>query len=421
MSFITKLLGLDKKAATQPPDSDFWYAPISGRTQSGANVSPDSSLGVSAVLACVVLLSDTVASLPLHMYSRRNDGGKEIIPNHPLYDLLHSQSNKWQTAFELRQMLQTHVLLRGNAYAEIIPGPRGAVDQLVPLHPDRMRVEQLDSGNIVYRYTIPGKPERLYSADDIFHLRGPICDKDGLCGVSLIDLQREAIGGAMAVQDYGNRFLGNNAQPSVVLTHPGQLGAEGAKNLKAGWRQAQGSGQQHGVAVLEEGMDIRTLSVTPEQAQFLETRKFTVTDICRIFRVPPHMIADLEKATFSNIEHQSLDFTVHSLRPWLVRWEQSIARDLIVNNRAFFAEHNVDGLLRGDLKTRYEAYAIARQWGWLSVNEIRRLENKNPVPGGDEFLSPLNMTPAGTDQTEQAKLPESINERKIWTPPTTEA
>ena len=223
------------------------------------------------------------------------------------------------------------------------------------------------------------------------------------------------------MQDYGNRFLGNNAQPSVVLTHPGQLGAEGAKNLKAGWRQAQGSGQQHGVAVLEEGMDIRTLSVTPEQAQFLETRKFTVTDICRIFRVPPHMIADLEKATFSNIEHQSLDFTVHSLRPWLVRWEQSIARDLIVNNRAFFAEHNVDGLLRGDLKTRYEAYAIARQWGWLSVNEIRRLENKNPVPGGDEFLSPLNMTPAGTDQTEQAKLPESINERKIWTPPTTEA
>ena len=415
MKWITRLLGGTKWAGRAPADDDFWYSPVRGMTASGAQVDPESAMGVSAVLACVVLLSDTIASLPLHIYRRRADAGKERVSDHPLSDILHTQPNVYQTAFEFRQMMQSHVLLRGNAFARVVPGPRGAVDQLLPLHPDHVTVERLADGNLVYRYN-PGDGEQLYSQEDIFHLRGPVCDKNGVCGISVIDLQRESVGGAMAVQQYGNRFLGNDARPSVVLTHPGQLGADGQKVLKDGWRRAQGGGNNHSVAVLEEGMDIKSISVSPEQAQFLQTRKFSITDIARIFRVPPHMIGDLEKATFSNIEHQSLDFVVHSLRPWLVRWEQAITRDLILQKRAFFAEHVVDGLLRGDVASRYNSYAIARQWGWLSVNEIRALENKNPIPGGDTYLQPLNMEPAGSPTTDALELLETEHKETLWTP-----
>ena len=337
------------------------------------------------------------------IYRRLSTGGKRVEPDHPLADLLTRQPNSWQSAFEFRQLLQQHLLLRGNAYAAIVPGVRGAVDELIHLSPDRVTVASTDEG-VAYVYRDGAGADITYTQNEIFHLRGPMLDDSGLVGLSVIDFQRETIGGALAAQAYGNRFFSNDARPGVVLTHPGTLGAEPQQRLKDGWRKAHGDGGQHGVAVLEEGMDVKTLSITPEQAQFLGARKYSATDIARIFRVPPHLIGDLERATFSNIEHQGIDYVTHALRPWLVRWEQAISRQLMIAPQTFFAEHRIEGLLRGDTKTRYEGYAIARQWGWMSVNEIRSLENLNPIAGGDQFLAPLNMS----DTDPAAAIPEAL-------------
>lgn len=389
--------------ATRSAYDNFWYTdPQTGfKMPAGLwfGVTDKTALQVTAVLACVRVLAETIASLPLHVYHRLPNGGKKRAPDHPLYKLLHSQPNNWQTSMEWREMLQGHLCLRGNGYAQKIIGPRGSVDQLIPLHPDKFkRIEQLETGQIKYTYQPDGQPEQIFGQQDLFHPRG--LSSDGIMGLSIIALAADTIGLTKSAELFGSRFFSNGAKASGVITHPGTLSATAHENLQTSIRKQIAGENVHGPLILEEDMKWHQLSIAPDDAQFLETRKFQVNDIARIFRIPPHMIGDLERATFSNIEHQSLDFVIHTIRPWLVRWEQAISRDLIADEE-YFAEFLVDGLLRGDIKSRYEAYGLAIRDGHMSRNEVRILENRNPEEGLDEFLVPMNMSPAGEELPEE--------------------
>lgn len=410
--------GYEKKAEGRSPWDNFWYTdPQTGFRMPQSmwfGVTPDSAMRVAAVLACVRVLAETIASLPLHIYRRLPNGGKEKVPDHPLYNLLHLRPNRWQTSFEWREMLEGHLALRGNGICEKIPGPGGTISQLIPLHPDGFKkIELLDNGVVRYTYQQPNNfnrpvntEERILHSNEVFHLRG--LSSDGVVGLSVVALAADTIGLSKAAELFGSKFFSKGAKASGVLEHPGNLSEPAHKNLRESI-QNQISGENiHSPLILEEGMTWKQLSVTPEDAQFLETRKFQVTDIARIFRIPPHMIGDLERATFTNIEHQSLNFVIHTIRPWLVRWEQAISRDLIADDE-YFAEFLVDGLLRGDTKSRFEAYGKAITDGWLSRNEVRELENKNPQEGLDEYLVPLNMAPAGEEKEENQNQSKIFN------------
>ncbi len=369
------------------------YSPIS---LAGTAVRPDTAMRCAAVFACVRVIAETVASLPLPVYRRLAGGGKERAPMHPLYRELHDQANPEMTAMELREALVGHACLWGQAYAEIELDGAGNVVALWPLRPDRTRAERDEQGRIWYVTEIERLDTRLaLPAYRVWHTQG-------FMGLSPIAQAREAIGLALAAEEYGARFFSNDSRPGGVLKSPKVLSKEAAERLKASWEAAHsGLSKAHRVAVLEEGVEWQQIGIPPEDAQYLETRKYQTTEIARIFRVPPHMIADLDRATFSNIEQQSIEFVVHCIRPWLVRFEQSIKRDLFgERDRAeYFAEHVVDGLLRGDVASRYQAYAIGRQWGWLSADDIRELENMNPLPDGSGriYLTPMNMIPAGQE------------------------
>lgn len=350
---------------------------------------------VAAFYASVRVLTESIASLPLEIYRRLPDGGKEREARDRRYRLLHQQPNGWQTAFEFREILTYHVLLRGNAYAYISRDGSGQIHELIPMHPDYVTVEQDDQYRVRYQYAPPRRAPIVLSQREVLHIRG--LSRDGVTGVSVLEWARESLGGAIAVQDHGNRLWANGANPGIVLKHPSRLSDEAFKRLKQSWADTyESTGSAGKTAIIEEGMGIERLAMTSQDAQFIESRKFSRSEIAGLMRVPPHMIGDLERATFSNIEHQDLAFVKHSLRPWLVRWEQALARDLF-RQPDLFPEHNIDGLARGDLKSRYEAYAIGRNWGWLSVNDIRARENLNPIEDGDEYLRPLNMEPIGDE------------------------
>ena len=361
-------------------------------TATGRAVSPSESLQSVAVFACVRVLAETIGTLPLHVYRRLEPRGRERDPRHPLYRALHELPNPEMTSVELREAIVGHLALRGNAYLNVVPLGSGAVE-LWPLRPDRMRVERLAGGGVGYFYTVGGVEERL-ARRAVMHLRG--LSSDGVVGYAPVTLAREAIGLALAAEEYGARLFANNARPGGALQVKDKLSKEGADRLKASWEAAHGGlDKAHRVAVLEEGVTWQQIGMAPEDAQFLETRKYQTSEIARLFRVPPHLIGDLERATFTNIEHQSLEFVIHTIRPWLVRIEQAIKRDLLTED-THYAEFLVDGLLRGDVQSRYQAYATGRQNGWLSANDVRDLENMNPLPVdvGDVYWAPLNMVPA---------------------------
>jgi HK97 family phage portal protein len=296
------------------------------------------------------------------------------------------------TSFSFRETLMVHLLLYGNAYAQIIRDGRGQPVALYPLLPPNMDVDRKD-GEITYTYH-SDKGEVKMSRWNVLHIPG--LGFDGLVGYSPIAMSKNAIGTALAVEEYGAKFFANGANPGGVLEFPGTV--KDIKRVKDSWNAGyQGSDNAHKIALLEEGAKFAAIGIPPEQAQFLETRKFSVSEICRIFKVPPHLIGDLEKATFSNIEHQSIDFVVHSVNPWVVRWEQALQQSLILPSEQsdVFIKFNVDGLLRGDYKSRMDGYAVGRQNGWLSANDIRELEDLNRIPaelGGDEYLINGNMT-----------------------------
>jgi len=372
-----------------------------GNSSSGKAVTERSAMQMTAVYSCVRILSEAVASLPLHVYKYNNEGGKEKAVKHPLYFLLHDEPNPEMTSFVFRETLMTHLLLWGNAYAQIIRNGKGEVIALYPLMPNRMTVNRDDNGQLYYQYNTnkedaPTMKERIVNLkpSDVLHIPG--LGFDGLVGYSPIAMAKNAIGMAIACEEYGAKFFANGATPGGILEHPGTV--KDPKRVRESWTSAfGGSSNANKVAVLEEGMKYTPISIAPEQAQFLETRKFQINEIARIFRVPPHMVGDLEKSSFSNIEQQSLEFVKYTLDPWVARWEQAIVRSLfsMEEKTQYFVKFNVDGLLRGDYQSRMNGYAIGRQNGWMSANDIRELENLDRISeeeGGDLYLINGNMT-----------------------------
>ena len=375
---------------------------IFSSSSSGKSVSQTSALSVTAVYSCVRILSEAIAGLPLHTYKYKGLNGKEKAVDHPLYFLLHDEPNPEMTSFVFRETLMSHLLLWGNAYAQILRNGKGDVIALYPLAPNRMTVDRASNGKIYYTYStsdddnpkLKSKGQVYLKAEDVLHIPG--LGFDGLLGYSPIAMARNARGMAMACEEYGAKFFANGASPSGVLEHPSTI--KNPDKLRESWNSLfKGSSNSHQIAVLEEGLKYQPISISPNEAQFLETRKFQINEIARIFRIPPHMIGDLEKSSFSNIEQQSLEFVKYTLDPWVTRWEQSIHRRLFKDSEKteYFVKFNVDGLLRGDYASRMNGYATGRQNGWLSANDIRELENMNQIPdelGGNLYLVNGSMT-----------------------------
>lgn len=372
-----------------------------GGSTAGKNVTERSSMQMTAVYSCVRVLAEAVAGLPLHLYKYTDSGGKDKALEHPLYFLLHDEPNPEMTSFVFRETLMTHLLLWGNAYAQLIRNGRGEVVGIYPLMPNRVSVNRDDNGNIYYKYlrSLEDAPlnkdnEVILLPSEVLHIPG--LGFDGLVGYSPIAMAKNAIGMAIACEEYGAKFFANGATPGGILEHPGVV--KDPERVRASWNSAfGGSANANKVAVLEEGMKYTPISISPNEAQFLETRKFQINEIARIFRVPPHMVGDLEKSSFSNIEQQSLEFVKYTLEPWLIRWEQSLVRSLILpgDKGKYFIKFNVDGLLRGDYESRMNGYATARQNGWMSANDIRALENLDQISeeeGGNLYLINGNMT-----------------------------
>lgn len=364
-----------------------------GGTTSGKAVNERTAMQTSAVYACVRILAESVAGLPLHVYERTANGSKSTKPSHPLYRLLHDEPNREMTSFVFRETLMSHLLLWGNAYAQIIRDGRGFPIALYPLLPDRMAVDRNESGELVYTYQ-SDKGQVKLRRENVLHIPG--LGFDGLIGYSPIAMAKNAVGLALATEDYGATFFANGANPGGVLEHPGVIKPEQADRLRESWQSQFGGANAHKVAVLEEGLKFHQMSIPPEQAQFLETRKFQINEIARIFRVPPHMVGDLEKSSFSNIEQQSLEFVKYTLDPWVVRWEQSLQQVLILPSEkaTIFIKFNLDGLLRGDYQSRMQGYSTGIQNGFMSVNDVRGLEDMNLLTaeeGGDLHFVNGNM------------------------------
>lgn len=404
------------------------YAFFMGGTTSGKAVTERSAMQMTAVYSCVRILSEAVAGLPLHLYKYTDSGGKAMALDHPLYHLLHDEPNPEMSSFVFRETLMTHLLLWGNAYAQIIRNGKNEIVALYPLMPNKMSVDRDENGRLYYTY-YRGSDEAIKNKDfavtlqpsDVLHIPG--LGFDGLVGYSPIAMAKNAIGMAIACEEYGAKFFANGAAPGGVLEHPGTI--KDPQRVRESWQSTfGGSGNANKIAVLEEGMKYTPIGISPEQAQFLETRKFQINEIARIFRVPPHMVGDLEKSSFSNIEQQSLEFVKYTLDPWVIRWEQSIQRSLLSRDEkaAYFVKFNLEGLLRGDYQSRMNGYAIGRQNGWMSANDIRELENLDRIPeedGGDLYLINGNMLPlknAGafadtpTDDGKEEKTDEEILE-----------
>ena len=391
------------KSRDKPTDSTVGsrYTFYMGGSTSGKTVTERSAMQMTAVYSCVRILAEAIAGLPLHVYRYNSDGGKEKAIDHSLYLILHDEPNPEMSSFVFRETLMTHLLLWGNAYAQIIRNSKGEVVALYPLMPNKMSVDRDENGQLYYQYLrsideVGGKSETvILKPADVLHIPG--LGFDGLVGYSPIAMAKNAIGLAIATEEYGSKFFANGAAPSGVLEHPGTI--KDPQRVREAWQSQFGGSQNSGkIAVLEEGMKYTPISISPEQAQFLETRKFQINEIARIFRVPPHMVGDLEKSSFSNIEQQSLEFVKYTLDPWVIRWEQSIMRTLLTpeEKKSYFVKFNLEGLLRGDYQSRMNGYATARQNGWMSANDIRELENLDRIPaeaGGDLYLINGNMLP----------------------------
>ena len=369
-----------------------WAEVGGGRTASGVRVTPENALACAAYTACIRVISDGVSALPLHLYRRIASGGKEKAWEHPLYRLLHQQPNPWQTAQEFRDLMTALYLNYGASYAEIRAGARGPVSELWPLHPSRMEVERLEDGSLRYLYREPNGRQTIYRQGQIFALR--YHTEDGVTPMPTYRLFRNVLGLAQALEAHAATYFGNGARPGVILESDNPIPVEAAERLREQWeRMHRGPDRAFRTAVLPNGVKAHELSQSNEAAQMLESRQFAVTEICRVFRVPPHMVQDLSRSTYSNIEVQGTEFVQHCLLPHLKRWEAAISRDLIEDDETYFAEHNVNGLLRGDHASRAAFYVSALQNGWMTINEIREAENLNPIgAAGDQHFVQLNMT-----------------------------
>ena len=379
------------------------WKPAMGISSAGKSVNERTSMQITAVYACVRILSESVAQLPFNLYEYV-EGGKTKAIKHSLYRILHDEPNPEMSSFIFREVLMTHLLLWGNAYAQIIRNNRGEVVALYPLMPNKMTVDRdINTHEIIYKYQHSVQDEAntlketsvTLKARDVFHIVG--LGFDGLVGYSPIAMAKNAIGMSMACEEYGSKFFNNGARPGGVLEHPGHV--QDYEKLKESWQsQFGGSGNSGKIAILEEGMKYSPIAISPNEAQFLETRKFQLNEIARIFRIPPHMIGDLDKSSFSNIEQQSLEYVKYTLEPWLVRWEQEVQRKLLVGEEKlkYFSQFKLEGLLRGDYESRMKGYSIGIQNGFMSPNDIRELENLDMIPkeeGGFTYMVNGNMIP----------------------------
>jgi HK97 family phage portal protein len=387
---------------------NFWFEPVGRLAAAGVRVTPGSAMGLPAVFACVRVLAESFAIMPFGLRRPKKDGkGREIVTDHWLYRLIARAPNRFQTPFEWREMLMGHLALRGNAYCQIVPDGRGGIDELLPMNPDRMKVEVLPSGEYRYVYSDLRGTQIRYARGEIWHLR--TTSADGYLGMSPIEVCREAIGGGLAMQDYAGRFFANDAKPGGWIEFPGKFAGNDAKEtFRASWQRAQGGANKNKLAVLENGMKYHEVGATNKDAQFLEARAATVSDVARIFRVPPHKIGDLSKATFSNIEQQSIEFWQDTMLPWAERWESSIVYSFLDPegpDAELEVEFDMSRMMRGDAVSRGALYTSGIMSGWLTRNEARDAEGQDPIDGLDEPLVPLNMqTPTQSEETHEAAI-----------------
>lgn len=371
-----------------------WLTGLFGTSKTGVQVSEDNALTFSAVYAAVRIISETIASIPLNVYQADGETRVKAV-GHPVQDLLAKAPNSVSSTFTFREAMASNLVLHGNAYAKIEMNAAGRPTALIPLNPMKVEVKVVD-GEKVYVFD----KKHTYLDYEMLHFVG--LSFNGLTGKSPLSMAREAVAIGLAAQEYGARFYSNGANAGGVITAPGRLNTEVVKRLRESWNRAQsGNSNSHSTAILEEGMKYEKIGLDPEAAQFLQSRKFQVNEIARIFRIPPSYLADLENSsTRANTEQQAIQFVRDCITPYVRRMEVELNRKLFREDEPnLYAYFTMEGLMRGDQKARYEAYATARQWGWLSVNDIRDLENLNPVEGGDIYLQPLNMVQSGQDDT----------------------
>lgn len=393
MSLVSAL----ERRSSHPSNPDRWWINHVGGEPSvaGVEVNEGTALSATAIWAGVRLISETLAMLPLELYERLDDRSKRPARNMGLWKLLHDEPNDEQTSFEFREMQQGFLLLWGNCYAQLVHNGRGEVSEIWPLVPWRVTPERSKGNVLTYRVQLPDNGgHTVLPSDDVLHIRG--FSSNGLLGDNIVERFRDSIGLSLAAEEFGGRFFGNGLAAGGVLEHPSKLGVAGRKNVKESFNdEHRGVSRSHRLMILEEGMKWHQTSVNPEDAQALETRKFQVTEVSRILRLPPHLLYDLENATFSNIEHQGQEFVTYSMQPWLTRWEQRMSRSLLLPSQRsrYFTQFEVKGLLRGDSVAR-AAFATAMfNVGAYSPNDILNHEGEEPVEGGDQRFVQLNLAP----------------------------
>jgi HK97 family phage portal protein len=385
--------------ADRSPYSDFWYGPVPGRSPAGVAISDETAMRLAIVYACVNVISRDIAKVPLLMFRRKDDGGRERVTDHPAIRLLNNPTRNL-TPKEWKQRLQAHKLLRGNGYCHIRHDFRGRINELVPWKPDSVRVEQMPDESL--RYHVRERDngvERIYVEGEVMHLRG--LSLDGPLGVSPIDQQREMLGEALAAQRYGSSFFANDARPSVWLEHPGHFKDEGQRqDWISAFKRMFGGSNRFTPMLMEYGIKIHDFpAVNHEQLQFIELRKMKGYEVCAMYRVPPHKVAILDRSTNNNIEHQGIEYVTDCLLDWCRGWEERLGHDLLTEDEReeYYFEFMLDALMRGDAKSRNEAYQSGIYAGWLTRNEVRQRENLDKLDDLDEPLQPVNMTPAGSD------------------------
>ena len=420
MTLLARLAPRATKATVSSISSDGtflvapWWNQLLGwvPTRAGTTIDEQSALALPIVYACVRVIAESIASLPLITYRRTPEGGKERATDNPYYSLFHDAPNPAMTSFGWRETLMTHLTTWGNGYNEITETGFGT--EVWPLPPHRMEVGW-EAGHKVFDYLADDGQKKRLDAKRIWHIPG--LSTNGLVGLSPIQAHRESLGEMLATRDFGSSFYRNNARPAAVLEHPATLSAGAIERLATQMDQLRGTGNAGKTIVMEEGMKLHEVGVPPEDAQYIETRKLQREDVCSIYRMPPHMVGVLDHATFSNIEHQSIDFVVHTLRPWLVRLEQSIKSFFLADQPDIFVEFLVDGLLRGDAEARSKALAVQLEHEAITVNEWREIENRNPYPVNVRWTPAANYTAEEIDEDGNLVQPEAPPEAAAPPPP----
>lgn len=409
--FLSRALSLSGGNLRDPRLNEFFGGSSS---DAGVTVTPDTALTYSAVYAAVRCISEAVSSLPLNLHERLPTGGKSKASAHPLHHILHDSPNPEMTSLQWREASMAHLLLYGNSYTEIVRDLDGNCVELWPIDPTIVAPARTEQGELYYDLN---RGKSFITNANMLHISG--LSFDGISGMSPIALARQSLGLSMAIEQFGAGYFGRGARPGGVLTFPGQLSPEARQNLRRSFEELHAGGaNSHRVALLEAGLKWEAIGVPPDDSQFLQSREFQVVEVCRWFNLPPHKLKDLNKTSYNSLEQMNLEFVTDTLRPWLVRWEQALNRKVIRPNERgnLFFEHNVEGILRGDQAARFQAYSVGRNWGWLSVNEIREKENMNPVSGGDVYMQPMNMQSINTAPTAAPATDPSLV--AVPTPPT---